>query len=144
VKARLIDVPPDAPHPFEPAIARVFVRHTGQGALSRLFADPTPLRDLDFLGRHFPMGYTNLWVLERAFLRDAAGRTHRWTLDPMPSREREGRFYLYGDDGSRLEHDGDTLGWATAREAEAALGDPALAKANAIVIARLVDDIYWH
>jgi hypothetical protein len=144
VKVRLIDVPPDAPHPFEPAAARVFVRHTRFSACSRLFADPSPLRDLDFLGRHFEMGYTNLWVLERALLRDATGRTHRWTLEPMTPREREGRFFLYGDDGSRLEHHGDSLGWATAREAEAALGDPALAKADAIVVARLVEDIYWH
>lgn len=144
MKVRLLDVPAGAAHPFEPDPARVFVRRTGNGAFSRLFADPAPLRDLDFLGQHFEMGYTNLWVLERALLRDASGRTHRWKLERMAPREREGRFYGYGDDGSTLEWRDGTLGFGTCSEAEAALDDPALAGARAIVVARLLEDIYWH
>lgn len=145
----LLDVPPGAPHPFEPAGARYFVRRTANGACSRLFDDEAPLADLDVLGSISGMGYTNLWVMERALLR-VDGATHRWP--PAPRRahgDRVGRFFVYGDDGSRVEHHHDragawVLGFATLDEAEEALDAEALAGAAAILVARLCDDVYWH
>lgn len=149
MKVQLVDVPRRAPHPFEPADARFFVMSTGPGACTRLFATETSARDQDTLSLHFPMGYTNLWVLERALLR--VGETvHRWPVAPSKvSPKREGRFYIYGDDRSKLEYHHDrtgeyVLGFSELEEAEAALGDKELAGASAVVIARLIEDIYWH
>lgn len=146
----LLDVPAGAPHPFEVADAQVFVQSTGPGTLSRLFADPAPLGSLAYLERHFPMGRTNLWVLERVALR--VGGT--WTRWPAGSSGRRGgravgRFYLLGDDGSKLEYHHDregawVLGYATQEEAEADADAPALAGAGAVLVARLTDDIGWH
>ncbi len=151
MKVEVFDVPPGAPHPFEPADARYFVQRTANHACTRLFEDGAKTRDLDFLSLHFPTGYTSLWALERAalFLPDGL---HRWPLGPAPRppNDREGRFFLFGDDGSEVSWnpgpDGQTmvLGYTTLAEAEAALGHPALRRADAIVIARLNEDIFWH
>lgn len=149
MKVKLIDVPRGAPHPFEPAEARVFVLSTGPRTLSRLFESDAPLGSLDFLGEHFPMGQTNLWVLERALLR-VGDVVHRWSVStPRRQGRAEGRFYIYGDDGSKVDYHHDragqyVLGFSTFEEAEESLGDPALAGASAVVIAQLKEDIGWH
>jgi hypothetical protein len=149
MKVKLIDVPRGAPHPFEPAEARIFVLNTGPHAFSRLFESDAPLGNLDYLAQHFPMGYTNLWVLERALLR-VGDAVHRWPTPPSRRQGRaEGRFYIYGDDASKVEYHHDrageyVLGFSTFEEAEESLGDPALAGASAVVIARLNEDIGWH
>jgi hypothetical protein len=149
MKIQLIDLPPGAPHPFEPADAQHFVLRTGGPAFSRLFPSDARARDQDFLSLHFPMGQTNLWVLERALLR-VGDAVHRWPTPPSRRQGRaEGRFYIYGDDASKVEYHHDrageyVLGFSTFEEAEESLGDPALAGASAVVIARLNEDIGWH
>jgi hypothetical protein len=147
-RAPIVDVPAGAPGPFEPGPPGLFIERTA-GGFSRLFPVsaqvPFPLELLD---AHFPMGYTNLWVLERVALR-VNGQLQRWpaTRDPYGSAP-AGRFFLLGDDGTKPswhQEGGEmVLGWATQADAEAALDDPELANASAIVVARLVEDIDWH
>lgn len=125
------------------------MRRTANGAFTRLFEEEAPLGALEVLERISPMGYTNLWVLERALLR-AGGATLRWPGAPRTAGgDRLGRYFVYGDDGSQLDYHHDraaqwVLGFETLEEAEEALDDPALAGASAVLIARLCDDVGWH
>jgi hypothetical protein len=146
---RIVDCPrPEAPHPFAPSPLRWLVHRTA-GGFSRLAASSDELHAA--LDACFEMGYTNLWIMRRELLlvrptlHDYSGAREKLQF----SGELAGRWFLFGDDGSKLDYHTDregrwVCGFETLAEAQDARGDEALAAAPRVIVAQLIEDLFWH
>lgn len=131
--------------PFELSDANYFIWRTGGSGLvmSRLFRDRPGMTELE----HFPMGYTNLWVMLRVGLWLNGKRVGSWPLDEAAGGfSDKGRFYAF-DATQKPSHwrhleDGQSYyGFATEAEAAAwcdgQVGSP-------LILAQLIEDVFWH
>jgi hypothetical protein len=137
-----------AQNPFEPAEASYFVWSTGGSGteMSLLFPFRPGMTELE----RFPTGYTNLWVMRRLGLWQGGGRVVSLPpgpASPDPYDKEKGQFYAF-DAGQKPSHwrfpDGKRL-YGFAAEAEAAAWCQEQAgQGRTMMLAQLLEDVYWH
>jgi hypothetical protein len=134
-------------NPFELSDARYFVWRTGGSGLvmSRLYVERPSLSELD----HFEMGYTNLWVMLRVGLWLGGKREGTWPANEAAgSFSDKGLFYAFDATQKpshwRLLEDGETY-YGFGSEAEGTAWCEDLARqGNPLMLAQLLEDVYWH
>ena len=132
-------------YPYTPHKWQYLIERTGGTVLTTLVeTKEIALSQIDV----FEMGYTNLWILRRVGLYLHKQKPIRYP-DPEEkySSDREGRYFIYGDQGSSVswvkEGPKQVLGYADPATAEPCLAEYQKPGENLIIV-RLLEDIFWH
>ena len=147
----------EAPTPFQDTKEAQFFIYRTTGGFSRLDASDETF-SIDMLGNHFPVGYTNLWLMQRVALYpkdgepilypDIRASTKAILESQYPNHETRGHYYIFGDDGTEViwveQKSGELrCGFDSAQSARQYLW-PMREPGVTYMIAVLLDDIYWH